>query len=322
MASPSSTAKYSLQVRRTFAVPREKMFEMWTLTEHLEHWMCRPDPRNVVKYLQHEFRVGGKRLIENKAADGGVFMNRGKYLEIKPPEKLVFTWAWEHLDASGRKTAELDGTVVTVEFHDGDSTELVLTHEFFRDANMRDLHSNGWNLCFDQLQEHLDASAGENTMTKTPPASEPSVQIRRTFAAPREKVFAAWTKRELLERWMCRDVPTQDPKYVELDVRPGGHYAIEIKTPEGVTYLGQGIFREVRPPEKLVFTWAWTTSPESTTEELQKDESVVTVELFERGSSTEMVFKHEKLSSIQSQKSHKKGWEGCFEMLTKVLESR
>jgi uncharacterized protein YndB with AHSA1/START domain len=322
MASPSSGPANSLQVRRVFPASREKMFAMWTRPEHLEHWMCRPDPQNVVKYRQHEFRVGGKRLIENKAADGGVFMNRGEYLEIKPPEKLVFTWAWERFDASGKKTAELDGTVVTVEFHDrGEFTEVILTHEFFPDSKMRDLHGNGWNLCFDRLQEHLDASSGENNVTKTRPASETSLQIRRTFAAPREKVFAAWTKRELLERWMCRDVPTQDPRYVELDVRPGARYAIEIKTPEGVTYLGQGTFREVKPPEKLVFTWAWTSSPESKTEELQKEESIVTVELFDRGASTEMVFTHEKLSGVPSRDAHNKGWEGCFEVLTKVLES-
>jgi uncharacterized protein YndB with AHSA1/START domain len=298
------------------------MFAMWTHTEHLEQWMCRPDPRNVVKYRQHEFRVGGKRLIENRAADGGVFMNRGEYLEIKPPEKLVFTWAWQHFDAAGKKTAELDGTVVTVEFRDcGDSTEIVLTHEFFPDANIRNLHSGGWSLCFDRLQEHLDASAEGNNMARTEPGSGTSLEIRRIFAAPREKVFAAWTKREQLERWMCKDVPTHNPMYVELEVRPGGRYAIEIKTPEGVTYLGQGTFLEVKPPEKLVFTWAWTRTPESETEDLQKTDSIVTVLLLERGTSTEMIFTHENLSGVQSRDAHKQGWEGCFEVLTTVLES-
>lgn len=160
MATPSSGPSHSLQVRRIFRAPREKIFAMWTQTEHLEHWMCRPDPRNIIKYREYEFRVGGKRVLENRLADGSVFMNRGEYLQIKPPEKLVFTWEWEHFDANGKKLGELEGTVVTVEFHErGDSTEVVLTHEFFPNEQMRDAHKTGWIGCFDRLQEHMDTLA-------------------------------------------------------------------------------------------------------------------------------------------------------------------
>jgi uncharacterized protein YndB with AHSA1/START domain len=118
---------------------------------------------------------------------------------------------------------------------------------------------------------------------------------------------------------MCRDVPAHDPKYLELDVRPGGRYAIEIKLPDGVVYLGRGAFREVKAPEKLVFTWAWKRTPENKQENMQTSESLVTMEFFERGASTEMVFKHEKLSGRESFESHKKGWEGCFEKLAESL---
>jgi uncharacterized protein YndB with AHSA1/START domain len=150
-------------------------------------------------------------------------------------------------------------------------------------------------------------------------STEAILEIRRTFKAPRAKVFAAWTEREQLERWMCRDVPTHDPKYLELDVRPGGRYAIEIKLPDGVVYLGRGVFREVKPPEKIVFTWAWKRTPDDKKENMQTSESLVTVEFFERGASTEMVFKHEKLSGPESYESHKKGWVGCFEKLAEHL---
>jgi len=57
---------------------------------------------------------------------------------------------------------------------------------------------------------------------------------------------------------MCRDVPTQRAKYLELEVKTGGHYVMEVTdAASGEVYLGQGTFREVTPPEKLVFTWAW-----------------------------------------------------------------
>jgi uncharacterized protein YndB with AHSA1/START domain len=123
-----------------------------------------------------------------------------------------------------------------------------------------------------------------------------SLRIKRTFQAPREKVWAAWTERKVLEQWMCRDVPTHDPKYTGLDVRLGGRYAIEIKQPDGVIYRGSGTFREVKPPEKLVFTWAWTRTPESAKEPTEA-ETLVTVQLFERGNATEMVFTHEGFDS-------------------------
>jgi uncharacterized protein YndB with AHSA1/START domain len=159
-------------------------------------------------------------------------------------------------------------------------------------------------------------------MAKPSSNSGLSLQIKRTFQAPREKVWAAWTERKGLEQWMCRDVPTQDPKYTELDVRPGGRYAIEIKQPDGVVYRGSGTFREVKPPEKLVFTWMWTRRPESSNDPMQATDTVVTVQLFARGNATEMVFTHEGFDTEATRESHNKGWTGCFEKLAEHLKAR
>ena len=155
-------------------------------------------------------------------------------------------------------------------------------------------------------------------MTSQPAGSEMALQFRRVFPAPRERVWAAWTQREQLEEWMCRDVPTHNPKYVELDVRPGGRYVMEIPLPQG-KYVGQGTFREVKPPEKLVFTWSWKRVPEKPGEWLG-GESVVTVELFDRGASTEMLFTHRGLESAAIREDTRTGWLGCFEVLAGLLE--
>jgi len=149
---------------------------------------------------------------------------------------------------------------------------------------------------------------------------ETPLQMRRVFQAPRERVWAAWTQREQLEEWMCKDVPAHSPKYVELDVRPGGRYAMEIPLAEG-KYVGQGVFREVRPPEKLVFTWSWKRVLEKPGEQLG-GESVVTVELFDRGGSTEMVLTHTGLAGGEIIEGTRTGWTGCFEVLAGVLEER
>jgi len=144
------------------------------------------------------------------------------------------------------------------------------------------------------------------------------LQLRRVFQAPREKVWAAWTRRQQLQEWMCKDVPTHDPKYVELDVRPGGRYVMEIPLPDG-KYVGTGTFREVQPPEKLVFTWSWKRSPEKAGEQLG-GESVATVELFDRGASTEMLFAHTGFDSAGIREDTRTGWLGCFEALARLLE--
>jgi uncharacterized protein YndB with AHSA1/START domain len=157
-------------------------------------------------------------------------------------------------------------------------------------------------------------------MTTPPAAPETTLQMRRVFQAPREQVWAAWTQREQLEEWMCKDVPTHNPKYVDLDVRPGGRYVMDIPLAEG-KYVGYGVFREVTPPEKLVFTWSWKRIPEKPGEDLG-GESVVTVELFDRGATTEMVLTHTGLDSGPIREGTRTGWTGCFEVLARALEGR
>jgi len=68
-------------------------------------------------------------------------------------------------------------------------------------------------------------------MASTFTGPESRLQIRRMFAAPRPKVFQAWTEREKLEKWMCRVDPTITVRYMEFDVRPGGTNSMDVLTP-------------------------------------------------------------------------------------------
>jgi uncharacterized protein YndB with AHSA1/START domain len=155
------------------------------------------------------------------------------------------------------------------------------------------------------------------------PQSSPglTLQIRRTFAAPREKVFAAWTQREQLERWMCRDVPSHIISHHVQDIRIGGRWLTEIRDPaKNEVYWGQGVYREVKPPEKLVFTWFWTKDrPDGENMHPGSEETVVTVEFFARGDSTEVVLTHGPFASKAIQNEHDRGWNGCFDVLEKIL---
>jgi uncharacterized protein YndB with AHSA1/START domain len=158
-------------------------------------------------------------------------------------------------------------------------------------------------------------------MASSNAAPETTLQLRRTFAASPETLYRAWTARHVLEQWMCRDVNTQAAKYHELDVRPGGHYVMEVHdAADGKVYVGRGVFREVRPPERLVFTWGWTTKQPDGSEAPLHAESQVTVEFRAQGRGTEVILTHEFIQTEKLRKGTEKGWQGCLDALALALE--
>lgn len=119
--------------------------------------MCR-FPRNETRYRAADARPGGTNFMEVISPDGTTYKHLVTFREIRPPEKLVFTWTWEKISASGQKVNEQVGTLVTVEFQPrGTFTEVFLTHEGFTDAEARADHNRGWNGCFDMLAKELQA---------------------------------------------------------------------------------------------------------------------------------------------------------------------
>lgn len=134
-----------------------------------------------------------------------------------------------------------------------------------------------------------------------------ALRTRRTYAAPRDRVFGAWITPEAVRHWFIHD-PSDWVGAPEIDARPGGHYRFTVKY-LGVTFTIHGTYLEVRPPERLVFTWEWQDDPL-----LEEDgDSLVTVEFHEKGGATEVVLTHEKLPSEAARREHAQGWEGCLD---------
>ena len=147
-------------------------------------------------------------------------------------------------------------------------------------------------------------------MAMKPPSDEPTLRLERTFAAPRERVFRAWTDAAELSRWFA---PTDEhtTKVIALDVRVGGRYRVKMHSPGGKVYTVVGTFREVRPPEKLVFTWAW--------EGKDMGETLVTLEFHDRKGSTDLVLTHELFPTQELRDEYNKGWDGCLSRLAKLV---
>jgi uncharacterized protein YndB with AHSA1/START domain len=140
-------------------------------------------------------------------------------------------------------------------------------------------------------------------------ATKPSLTIKRRFNAPPEKVFSAWIDPEKVKRWMGPG----EIKAVsaEADPRPGGRYHWVMKTPAGEEHDVSGVYREVVPNEKLVFTWAWKSTPER--------ESLVTVTFKSDNGGTLMTMLHEQFFDDEARDRHNQGWEGALAKMEKYL---
>ena len=139
----------------------------------------------------------------------------------------------------------------------------------------------------------------------TQTATKPSLTVKRRFNAPPAKVFAAWTDPEKMKRWM-------GPEGVqglscEIDPRAGGRYRLVMRAPNGDEHDVSGIYREVVPNEKLVFTWAWKSTPER--------ETLVTVLLKPDGAGTLLTLMHEQFFDETARDHHQQGWTGSLNKL-------
>jgi len=94
------------------------------------------------------------------------------------------------------------------------------------------------------------------TTDKAVTTSERDLVLTRLINAPRAKVFQAWTEPHLLKQWFA-PLPWTTP-VVETDVRPGGSSLIVMRSPDGQEYPTRGVYLEVVPNERLVFTDAYT----------------------------------------------------------------
>jgi uncharacterized protein YndB with AHSA1/START domain len=87
------------------------------------------------------------------------------------------------------------------------------------------------------------------------PIAARTLTLERIIDAPPAKVFEAWTKPELLKQWFAPK-PYTTP-FAELDVRAGGTNTITMQSPEGQAMPNVGVYLEVVPNRKIVFTDAF-----------------------------------------------------------------
>ncbi len=237
-----------LVITRTFAAPRALVFEAWSTAEHMKRWFC-PEGFTVPE-AEVDFRPGGACNICMRSPDGHDFWSRGRYLEIAPPDRLVFTTGLGEADAP-KFTAH---TTVTFE-DDMRGTRITVRQEYevFDEAFMGAIEgaSEGWCTTLDKLEKEIarmqEAAGGRSVVHGT-------FRLERTYPASPAAVFRAFTDETAKARWFASDERYETLER-RMDVRPGGRERARGRWHSGMVSTFDAIYFDVVPDTRLVYTY-------------------------------------------------------------------
>jgi uncharacterized protein YndB with AHSA1/START domain len=142
----------------------------------------------------------------------------------------------------------------------------------------------------------------------TQTAVKPSLTLKRRINAPPAKVFAAFTEPQTITRWFGPQGVTNVE--AEINLRVGGRYRIVAKMANDQHEV-MGVYREIVTNERLVYTWAWKSTPER--------ESLVTIQLKPDGAGTLLTLIHEQFFDADARDRHQHGWTGALDKLEKLF---
>ena len=150
-------------------------------------------------------------------------------------------------------------------------------------------------------------AAQSRAIADAAPAARPSLTVTRRLRAQPEKVYAAWTEAEKLVQWFGPASVAPGTLRADLDIRIGGRYRISLSDAKGEYFEVGGVYREVVPNARLVFSWAWHSTPER--------ESQITISIKPDSTGSLLTLQHEQFADETARDNHEKGWN---ELLTRL----
>ena len=141
--------------------------------------------------------------------------------------------------------------------------------------------------------------------------SDTTLHIERTFRAPAQRVFDAWTSEEVLRRWWQAERGFETTE-AEVDLRVGGAVRVVMRDPvSDAEYGGGGTYTEIEPPTRLAFTWLWDDRGTRT---------LIQLDFAEADGVTTVRFTHSDLWDEAAVRAHERGWSTMFDRLALELE--
>ncbi len=262
-----------LMMSRKFAAPRALVFQAWSTAEHMNRWFS-PAGFSVPE-AEVDFRPGGICAICMRSPDGHDFWSRGEYIEIVPPERLVF-----FLDVPDKDT-RIFTAHTTVTFADDGHGTVMTVHQAYdiHDPSAMDAIGGapeGWRTTLDKLEMEVAAIQHAGRPRSV---AHGTFRVQRTYPVTPSKLFRALTDIAEKERWF-----SGDEGYVvlrlEMDVRPGGRECLKGRWPSGMVTNFEAIYFDVVPDERLVYAY------EMYLDDQKISVSLATVEVTAKGDET------------------------------------
>lgn len=285
MAAQNKTAKdyrgQTFIIAREFDAPRELVFRAWTDTKQLAQWW---GPRGFTSPVcEWDVRAGGKIYHVMRAPNGNDFPMGGRFIEIAPPEKLVFSSG--ALDEKGKLLFEFLHTAVFAERNG--KTRLTFHSRVTMTTPEANRYIGGFEAGMTQSLERLAK------LVKTKP-----LVVERVIAASRERVWQAITNADEMARW-----------YFEMEnfkARPGCEFRFVVQH-QGNTYDHRCKIVEIIPKSKISYTWRFHG---------HEGLSLVTFELSGSGKKTKLRLTHSGLESFpEAPQFARKNFEGGWKSL-------
>jgi len=264
-----------LVITRIFPAPRELVFKAWSNAEHMKRWFS-PEGYTVPE-AEIDFRPRGVCAVCMRSPEGQEFWSRGKYIEISPPDRLVFT-SGVAVGDSPKFTAH---TTVTFEA-DGAGTRMTV-HQVYdiHDESFRfavEGAPEGWRTTLDKLEQEIARIQASESRSVV----HAIFSLTRTYDASPAAVFHALTDQAAKARWF-----EGDDGYAVLeramDVRPGGRERSKGRWASGLISTFDAVYYDVVPNERIVYAY------EMSLDDRKISVSLATLEIKPAGAGTRLV---------------------------------
>ena len=153
------------------------------------------------------------------------------------------------------------------------------------------------------------------------------ITVTRTFNAPIDKVWEAFTKPETLRKWWSPE--GMDSSHISVDLREGGLFRYCFKSPEGSEFWGRGVYQAIAKPTRLSYLDTFTdpdgkpVPPSYYGIPVDKViESAIDIAFSEDGARTKMNTTMENYFDETMTENMVKGWNGMFDKLALILGSK
>ncbi len=236
IGKPERTSKRELVSTHVFDAPRELVWKAWTNPKLIPRWWGPRKYSTVVEKM--DVRPGGTWRFVQRDAEGNEFGFHGEYLEVVPPERIV-TAVFEKVRGKTKVTQK--SVFATVEDLEG-----------MLASGMEE----GARETIERFAELVEEPKGSGGQPKKAPAKgraqKNELVITRIFNAPPERVWKALTDpREMRQWWGPKGFTAPS---LSVDLRVGGVFRYCMRSPEGKDYWGTGVYREIVPGKRIVYT--------------------------------------------------------------------